>query len=167
MKLVINTQICENYGAHDWDGRGACPQRWKFKGGSTFVVDNITPSQKARIERDGIPTLTSLIEENNESFREYILSAEVVSDDAPEGEEWETPFRLFYSDGTWVARREIDNTGEYGGSMRREIKTKFESYVMVPAAGRENYTASWELINGQFALDDGELRVLLDEMEDA
>jgi len=33
MLLVITTQLQENYGAHDWDGQGACPQYWKFKGG--------------------------------------------------------------------------------------------------------------------------------------
>lgn len=33
MQLLITTQIQENYGAHDWDGEGACPQYWKFKGG--------------------------------------------------------------------------------------------------------------------------------------
>ena len=31
--LVIRTQIHENYGAHDWDGTGECPQYWKAKGG--------------------------------------------------------------------------------------------------------------------------------------
>ena len=39
MKLVIHTQFKENYGAHDWDGKGECPQYWKFKGGSTYVVE--------------------------------------------------------------------------------------------------------------------------------
>ena len=41
MKLVITTQVRENYGAHDWDGTGICPQYWKFKGGSEYTVDNI------------------------------------------------------------------------------------------------------------------------------
>ena len=41
MKLVITTQVRENYGAHDWDGTGTCPQYWKFKGGSEYTVDNI------------------------------------------------------------------------------------------------------------------------------
>jgi hypothetical protein len=31
MQLLITTQTQENYGAHDWDGEGACPQYWKFK----------------------------------------------------------------------------------------------------------------------------------------
>ena len=39
MKLVIQTQFKENYGAHDWDGRGECPQYWKFKGGDTYVIE--------------------------------------------------------------------------------------------------------------------------------
>ena len=36
MMLVIDTQYCENYGAHGWDGEGECPQHWKFKGGSHY-----------------------------------------------------------------------------------------------------------------------------------
>ena len=41
MKLVIITQCRENYGAHDWDGVGTCPQYWKNKGGSEYIVDDI------------------------------------------------------------------------------------------------------------------------------
>ena len=165
MKLVIDTQIAENYGAHDWDGKGECPQRWKFKGGNTYVVDNITPAQKERIEREGTPTLAALIEDSNEGWREYIISGRVVEDSAPEGEEWETPFRLIYTDDKWVARREIDNTGEYGGYFRNEIKTKFESYVMGKAGERLNYIAEYELKNGKFAKGDAELRAALEELE--
>lgn len=36
MKLHIVCQYMENYGAHDWDGKGACPQHWKMKGGEDF-----------------------------------------------------------------------------------------------------------------------------------
>lgn len=41
MMLVIETQYRENYGAHDWDGEGECPQYWKFKGGSEYKVLNV------------------------------------------------------------------------------------------------------------------------------
>jgi hypothetical protein len=41
MKLVISTQTRENYGAHDWDGVGTCPQYWKYKSGSDYIVDDI------------------------------------------------------------------------------------------------------------------------------
>ena len=38
MKLHIWTQDYENYGAHDWDGTGECPQYWKAKGGADFFI---------------------------------------------------------------------------------------------------------------------------------
>ena len=38
-KVIINCQYKENYGAHDWDGNGQCPQRWKMKGGFQFSVE--------------------------------------------------------------------------------------------------------------------------------
>ena len=41
MMLVVDTQYMENYGAHDWDGKGACPQYWKAKGGSEYKVTGI------------------------------------------------------------------------------------------------------------------------------
>jgi hypothetical protein len=159
MKLVIQTQQCENYGAHDWDGKGECPQRWKFKGGDTYVVDNITPAQQAKIEAEGIPNLAKLIETWNEAWREYVLSYNVVADDARESEPWETPFRLIYTEGKWVAKRAIDN-GEYG-YMHREIKTKFESYVMLPGGERTSYIAEYEMKDGQFVKGEAELRKVL------
>lgn len=41
MILLINTQVQENYGAHDWDGKGKCPQYWKMKGGEDYKVQNV------------------------------------------------------------------------------------------------------------------------------
>ena len=38
MYIVFQTQHRENYGAHDWDGKGECPQYWKFKGGDTYIA---------------------------------------------------------------------------------------------------------------------------------
>lgn len=36
--LVATYQYYENYGAHNWDGEGECPQYWKAKGGEEQVV---------------------------------------------------------------------------------------------------------------------------------
>ena len=82
MKLVIQTQHKENYGAHDWDGQGECPQYWKFKGGETYVVENITPAQAEKINDGGIPTLTALIECFSEGWQEYILGWDLKDNDA-------------------------------------------------------------------------------------
>ena len=84
MKLHIQTQVQENYGAHDWDGEGECPQRWKFKGGNDYMValddvkvDNFF-DKKCRIIVDGV---LNQIEENNEYYKEYILGWDIVEDD--------------------------------------------------------------------------------------
>ena len=37
-RLVANFQYRENYGAHDWDGQGECPQYWKYKGGNSITL---------------------------------------------------------------------------------------------------------------------------------
>ena len=41
MKLVIITQVRENYGAHDWNGVGSVPHYWKDKGGSQYILDDL------------------------------------------------------------------------------------------------------------------------------
>lgn len=36
--FLVVAQYEENYGAHDWDGTGECPQYWKMKGGDEFII---------------------------------------------------------------------------------------------------------------------------------
>lgn len=146
MKIVISTQIRENYGAHDWDGKGACPQYWKCKGGDVYVVPNLSVAQVLKIKEGGIPTLKSLIEVRNEGFEEYVADWAILDDDAVVGEPWDTPFSLSYEQGRWVARRTVDN-GEYG-YMRREVASKTEQYVMLPKGERTEYSVVYQMRNG-------------------
>jgi hypothetical protein len=146
MKIVISTQIRENYGAHDWDGEGACPQYWKCKGGDTYVVPNLTVAQVLKVKDQGIPTLKALIESRNEGFEEYVVDWSILDDDAKVCDEWETPFELFWEQGRWIARRTVEN-GEYG-YMRREVASKSEQYDMLMAGGRENYRVVYTMRNG-------------------
>ncbi len=80
MKLLINTQFMENYGAHDWDGVGECPQHWKFKGGEDYFF----PLGDSAADWD-IPKLVeglrSKIEWDEDYSRQYIVGYEVVADD--------------------------------------------------------------------------------------
>ena len=78
MKLFITTQNYENYGAHDWDGVGECPQYWKAKGGSDFVVKNFTNFNNTT---EVVMALRGQIEENSEYYRSTIIDWEVVADD--------------------------------------------------------------------------------------
>lgn len=146
MKLVITTQIRENYGAHDWDGVGQCPQHWRCKGGDVYVVPNLTPAQIWKIEKNGVPTLRSLIETRNHAFEETVIDWSIVDDAATVTEPWNTPFSLQYVDGRWIAERTIMNN-EYG-CMRREIASKTERYVMGPAGERSEFLATFTMQNG-------------------
>jgi hypothetical protein len=76
-KLLITTQVYENYGAHDWDGKGECPSYWKAKGGSDYVVKKINVNKVT----ETVMALRSQIEQDNEHFREYIIGWEVVAND--------------------------------------------------------------------------------------
>ena len=147
MKLVIQTQYCENYGAHTWDGEGECPQYWKFKGGETYVVPNLSQDQVTKVIEQGIPTLRALIEYSNEASREYILDWSVQDDADVVGEPWETPFELYWEQGRWVARRSVKND-EYG-YLRADIGSKTEQYDMMMEGGRENYTVEYRDRSGE------------------
>jgi hypothetical protein len=81
MKLLITTQIQENYGAHDWDGVGACPQYWKFKGGSDYIYALGTSARNAETLNEIVEYFRAQIECNNEGFRESIIGFDVVADD--------------------------------------------------------------------------------------
>ena len=77
-KLLISTQVHENYGAHDWDGEGQCPQYWKAKGGNDYVVKQFKGGESAATE--AIMGLRSQIECNNDGFQETIIGWEIVGD---------------------------------------------------------------------------------------
>ena len=77
-KLLITTQVYENYGAHDWDGVGESPQYWKAKGGSDYVVKKFKDFSKVT---ETVMALRGQIECDNEGFRETIINFEVVADD--------------------------------------------------------------------------------------
>lgn len=139
MKIVINTQMRENYG-------DANKPYWKFKGGETYIVPNLSVEQALKIKDVGIPTLTALIESNSDMFEEYVQNWAILDDDFVVVEPWETPFNLYWEQGRWVARRTVNND-EYG-YMRAEVASKTEFYVMLMAGGRENFEAVYTMRNG-------------------
>jgi len=77
-KLLITTQVYENYGAHDWDGVGECPQYWKAKGGNDYVVKKF---KDLNAVTETVMALRGQIECDNEGFRETIINFEVVAND--------------------------------------------------------------------------------------
>ena len=109
MKLVIQTQSKENYGAHDWDGKGECPQYWKYKGGDTYIIDvTIQEAQDPAF----YGAVAKCIEHYSDYSEEYIISEELVDDiDFKESnfvEEWDSPiYAIKLSDRVELACRQI------------------------------------------------------------
>ena len=129
MKLIIDTQHRENYGAHDWDGEGQAPQYWKNKGGAIYVVENLSSSQVSKIRKDGIPTLSKLIERSDEFFQEFILDFTFVDDVATPWDDYEAPWILKYENSNWIATRKPTHW---------TVPVE-ESYTMLAEGNRENY----------------------------
>lgn len=76
-KLLIITQIYENYGAHDWDGVGTCPQYWKAKGGNEYVVKDVGEASAYAAAQ----LAARQVEQDNEYFTETVIDFRVVEDD--------------------------------------------------------------------------------------
>lgn len=100
IRIVFATQYLENYGAHDWDGEGECPQRWKPKGGSTYVVP-CTPEQLADVE--WYNAVENGIAKRNDYEQEYIIDVQVVDAvdyvESDYVEFWEAPIFVHVSIG--------------------------------------------------------------------
>ena len=139
MKIVITTQVRENYGDTE-------RPYWKCKGGSVFVVPNLTVAQTLKVKEQGIPNLKALIETRNEMFEEYVVDWSILDNDAVVCEPWETPFELFWKNSRWVANRTVEN-GEYG-CMNRNVERKTEEYDMEMGGGQANYRVVYTMRNG-------------------
>ena len=140
MKLVISTQFKENYGAHDWDGTGECPQYWKFKGGDTFVMSGPTTEEDAK-------NITRFVEYADDGSQEYVISTEVMEDDAVVCEEWETPWNVYKElDGSYYASRFV-KADEY---WQPGFKGKAQSYLMQPC-GQQAYFQNEFIKEGEMA----------------
>lgn len=75
MKLHIITQYMENYGAHDWDGEGECPQYWKMKGGEDYFILNVDSDAEAEV---AVAQVRNDIEWNDIGSRQYIVGYGLV-----------------------------------------------------------------------------------------
>ena len=81
-KLLIQTQVHENYGAHDWDGEGECPQYWKAKGCEEYVLPNFKASTDiAYMAWAVVEALKPQVEADDHYWRETVVSWAVIGDD--------------------------------------------------------------------------------------
>jgi hypothetical protein len=81
MKLHITCQYEENYGAHDWDGEGECPQRWKMKGGEDFFYQLGASAPNEEHLAELVTVLRTRIEWNSVGSRQSMVGYGLVADD--------------------------------------------------------------------------------------
>jgi hypothetical protein len=89
MKLLIQTQVYENYG-------DAAEPYWKPKGGADYVVKKFKDFNAVT---ETVMALRSQIEQDNEYYREHIINFEVVADDYLtdfEKDQWEYEGKITY-----------------------------------------------------------------------
>jgi len=136
MKLVINTQYRENYGS-------AQTPHWKFKGGETYVVENLTQVQVEDAVKSGCPDLSKLLTRMNSMSEEYVIDIGAVENDKVVCDPWEAPIKLVYA-GQWKAVQVIEND-EYS-CMNKAIKRKTITWVL----GDDNsYEVKYEMQDGR------------------
>ena len=107
MNVLVMTQIRENYGAHDWDGTGECPQMWKCKGGEDYIIEG-APSVE-----DAEHFVEYRVCSESEYSSEEVISASEVAEDygtdkeiyceelAPVRIEWTERFLSKWCRGGW------------------------------------------------------------------
>ena len=134
MKLAITTQHMENYGAHNWDGKGECPQHWKGKGGAVYVVAGLVPKNITTIAGIWRTMVRPLIESDDEGSREYIIDWGLHDDCEAVCADWEDPWYITASEaGKLTATRTRKRYDGKAGSV-------VETYTMKPHGEREDYT---------------------------
>ena len=143
MKIVIQTQFMENYAWNEDGSLGTgADAYWKYKGGDTYIVDATVEQAQASTFWSN---LEAHIEYSNDMAQEYILGMEVIDECDFKLEdhiqEWEAPIYLTAQDDGFVATKTTEN-GEFG-YMRSEIKTKIETWTVLPENDRDNYTSQF------------------------
>jgi hypothetical protein len=141
VKLVIETQYNENYGAHNWNGEGECPQYWKSKGGSTYVVENFVPDFDDLSNQVAKLIVLAKIEHRDEASEEYVIDW-TVEDDSYEthnekrDNELEVEDEYYAKDVRWWDYRLNQETGDRS--------QKFRGY------DGKIYLRTWP-VNGEFS----------------
>jgi len=163
MKIVIQTQYCENYAWNEDGTLGTGSDAyWKFKGGSTYIVEDVTAEQAQ--SSSFWDELEALVTYYDDASKEYVLDMSVIDDADFKLEdhiqEWETPTYIIQAEYGFIAQKRTMNS-EFG-YMRSEIKSKFESWTMLPRQERKDYSSSFTM-NNDLILSYDELETYLKE----
>lgn len=86
LQVIVTYQTYENYGAHDWDGTGVCPQHWKAKGCHSETLMEVTPTQVIELGSKGLEAMVMdrADTRDDEYYDVHVSSWELVDTRDPE-----------------------------------------------------------------------------------
>ena len=158
MAKIVQTQYRDNYGSHDWDGTGECPQHWKNKGGSTYVVHGITSDDE----------IAEVINCSSDYDEECIISCEDFTEwhDNTIWEDWQD--RLYITvkkDGSILQQRKSGTE-----DLRRGLASYSHTWEYANAADRHSgncteYTVQYLFKNGMVANSEKEACKILEHLD--
>jgi len=132
MKIAIQTQYRENYGAHDWDGVGECPQYWKCKGGSTYILRDISVETAMGVSAAKlVEGISKMISSADDYSTESVIGWELLDNcEADPCDDWEIP---------WTVMFDIGAVSGYTAYRENKLDDVSESYVMEVGGKRSDY----------------------------
>ena len=71
--FVADYQNYENYGAHDWDGQGACPQYWKPKGGEERVLCTVPACDTHVVDMCALGIKAEELADKGDYYRQTVI----------------------------------------------------------------------------------------------
>ena len=121
MAKLVTTQYRENYGSHDWNGKGDCPQYWKSKGGEVYIVDD---SIDIKIFED------TIVYSDNYSEESVVNVIECSEDEADSKlDPWEIrTYVSRYENGMFKMSEVIDN--EESKCYKKEVLKVDKNYIL-------------------------------------
>jgi len=69
--VQITAQCHENYGAHNWNGQGECPQAWKPKGCQVFTL-RVNSDSFLYAKEQSIKAIETLLEGQSNNHERFI-----------------------------------------------------------------------------------------------
>ena len=134
---TVQTQYRENYGAHNWDETGECPQDWKNKGGDTYVL---YPS----VDVIEFEKAISYVNDYSEVFVIFTDEHEDQST-MPKEEEWCPHIHVNMENGLFQCSIDSNNCGQ----MRDEITSKYKRWLLHPDSNISDHKVYYTMKDGE------------------
>jgi hypothetical protein len=133
---TVQTQYRENYGAHNWDETGECPQYWKNKGGETYVL---YPSVD-------VIEFEKAISYKNDYSEVFVIFTDEHEDQStmPVEEEWHPFTHVHMENGLFHCSIDANNCGQ----MRDEITSKYKRWYLHSDSNITDHKVYYRMKNG-------------------